>query len=57
MTNYVLFPCDLKTSNYECLFFKNPDGCRGVCVDNGKPCCEYCKLKELPNLEVEKEDD
>lgn len=56
MTDYVLFPCDLKTSNYECLFFKNPDGCRGICVRNGE-LCKYCKLKELSNLEAEKDDD
>lgn len=42
----IMYPCDLKNSDYECLFFKKSDGCRGICAENGKPCCEYCKLKE-----------
>lgn len=55
MTDCML-PCDLKNSDYECLFFKNPDGCMGICVRNGE-LCEYCKLKELSNSEVEEEND
>lgn len=51
-----MWPCDLKNSDYECLFFKNPVGCRGICISNGK-LCKYCKLKELSNSEDEKEND
>lgn len=55
-TDYVIFPCDLKNSDYECQFFKNLVGCRGICISNGK-LCKYCNPKEMSKLEVEEEDD
>lgn len=51
-----ILPCKLKNSNYECIRWSNPAGCRGICVRNGSS-CEYCKLKELSNSKDEEEND
>lgn len=53
---YSILPCKLKNSDYECIYWTNPAGCRGICVRNGN-LCEYCKLKEMPKMEDTKEDD
>lgn len=51
-----ILPCKLNNSNYECIRWSNPTGCRGICIFNGE-LCEYCKLKESSNSEVEEEND
>lgn len=44
-----ILPCKLKNSDYECIYWTNPTGCRGICVRNGE-LCEFCKLKETSKL-------